>query len=357
MIRVFAICALICISSFAVAETSPNHATVAPQPTPAVAPAVSACNDAHCDEAAQTAASDQPKSKQAILRQKLAEMNCLQSEIESLRRDTGTPQVIHINVQAIEVSRTKLRRLGVDFAAGNKPSQLAEKRMYALFTGTDNTGGFRVFENSGQVDGYIELLLKNNVAKVLADPSIMTTSGRSANFHAGGQLPIPASADSNQPISFMNYGTEVDLLATAVGDSRVKIELRARISEIDESRSLTVGDDRVPALSTRQIDTGIELAYGQTAVLSGLIQRRHETIKHGKDVAVTENEIELLFLVTPNSAERFAAEHGHNVREDNVRDAPRVNGARGKVYRTAIAELEVNPRERSLQVPPRKTPR
>jgi len=280
-------------------------------------------------------------------------MNCLQSEIESLRRETGAPQVIHVNVQAIEVSRTKLRRLGTDFAAVDKRSQLAEKQMYALFTGTDNTGGFRVFENSDQVDGYIESLLKNNIAKVLADPSIMTTSGRPATFHAGGQVPIPSSPESAQPISFMNYGTEVDLLATAVGDSRVKIELRARISEIDESRSLSVGDDRVPALSTRQIDTGIELAYGQTAVLSGLIQRRHETIKQGKDVAVTENEVELLFLVTPNSAERYAMEHGYKVRDDNVRVAPRANGARGKVYRTAIAELEVDPRERSLQVPAR----
>ena len=45
----------------------------------------------------------------------------------------------------------------------------------------------RIIDNSDALTGFIEKLQHNNIAKVLADPSIVTLSGRPASFHVGGE--------------------------------------------------------------------------------------------------------------------------------------------------------------------------
>ena len=91
------------------------------------------------------------------------------------------------------------------------------------------------------------------------------------------------------------------------------MEVRPRISEIDASRSVTIQNSVIPALTVRDVDTAVEMKAGQTFALAGLIQERIEEQVNGlpflSDIPIfgipfrkTEekvNEIELLILVTP----------------------------------------------------------
>src|SRR5262249_2469007 len=108
-------------------------------------------------------------------------------------------------------------------------------------------------------------------------------------------------------------GTQVDFLPIVLGNGNIRLEVRPRISEIDDSRSVVIQNFVVPSLTVREVDTAVEMRAGQTFALAGLVQQRKEWLMRGlpyiSDVPVlslpfrkTEdnvNEIELLILVTP----------------------------------------------------------
>lgn len=303
MIRAFAICAMLVAISKANAEE-------VPVPTPAP---VSACNEPACDKGKLQAPlplcgsrCQKHVEQQALLQQKLAELNCLQTEIDELRRSTGTPQQILIRVQALEVSRTKLRELGADFSLrnGNK----AAKKPAPLASLLQNPNGrFGVIDDGESFLSFIQSLQQKNVARVLADPSIVAVSGRAATFNVGGEFPIPAPPGSQQAVDFQQYGTKVDVLAIAQGDNRVRLELRLRVSERDDSRSVEIEGTLVPALHVRQCDSAVELEFGQTGLLTGLVQRRVEVRRTEAGDQTVDNEVELLFIVTPEAVPSIAA--------------------------------------------------
>jgi hypothetical protein len=299
MIRALAICAVLVLMNRAAAEDS---VAPAPEPDP-----VSACNSPECDTPRQQppapicdARCQKKLEKQAQLQQKLAELNCLQTEIDELRRTTGTPQQILIRVQALEVSRTGLRNLGNSSENATTPAQVASLLQ-------NSSGGFGVIDDGKSFLSFIESLQQKNVARVLAEPTIVAVSGRPAAFNVGGEFPIPAPPGSEQSVEFQSYGTKVDVLAIAQGDNRVRLELRFRVSERDDSRSVEIDGTRVPALNVRQCDSAVELEFGQTGLLTGLVQRRTEVRRTEAGDQNVDHEVELLFVVMPEAVSSIAS--------------------------------------------------
>jgi Flp pilus assembly secretin CpaC len=279
-----------------------ESATSTPEPAPA-----SACKSPKCErpspqpaETACNARCQMKLEKQALLQQKLAELNCLQTEIDELRRTTGTPQQILIRVQALEVSRTALRNLGNASEGATTPAQVASLLQ-------NSSGGFGVVDDGKSFLSFIESLQRNNVAKVIAAPTIVVVSGRPASFHVGGEFPVPTPPGSKQTVEFQPYGTLVDVLANALGDDRVRFELRVRVSERDDSRSVEIEGTRVPALHVRQCNSAVELEFGQTGLLTGLVQRRAEVRRTEAGDQHVDHEIELLFVVTPEVVSSIAS--------------------------------------------------
>src|SRR5690606_17911892 len=83
------------------------------------------------------------------------------------------------------------------------------------------------------------------------------------------------------------------------------------------SRAVAMGDDSIPALRVREVDTGVEMQAGQTLAIAGLVQTRMDAETRGipylmdipylgacfRRVSTEENEVELLILVTPELVE------------------------------------------------------
>ena len=61
-----------------------------------------------------------------------------------------------------------------------------------------------------------------------------------------------------------NYGTQVDLTAVSLGDNRVRIDVRPRVSELDSSHASVVNGQQVPSVSVREFDTSVEMEFGKT---------------------------------------------------------------------------------------------
>ena len=108
---------------------------------------------------------------------------------------SGVQQVL-LHVKIMEVSRTKLRRLGFDFAkhqrqqllhlAGERPDRLGHRRVdqppaaRRRSSSTSPTAPAAFF-------GVLDALRQDGLAKILAEPNLVAISGRPAHFRVGGQ--------------------------------------------------------------------------------------------------------------------------------------------------------------------------
>ncbi len=222
-------------------------------------------------------------SKEALLEEKLAQIRQLQAEVAELRGTTATDQAVTIHVTMMELQVTKMRELGFDFQTA------------------DGTGLKQITGNSPvkleAINGLITALRQNNLIKVLAEPTLVTVSGRPASFQSGGEFPIvvPQSMGT-QSVEYRQFGTRLDCVAKVLDNGRIRLELRSSVSELDTSRSVTIQERTVPGLRTRSVDTAFEMDAGQTMVLSGLSQKRPNQTSDSDEV----EETSLLVTVTAN---------------------------------------------------------
>ncbi len=236
----------------------------------------------------------------------------------------GGVQQVLLKVKVFEVSRTKLRALGSDFAAQFGDFHIASSVSGILqevtfnggvtATGVGQTVQYGVVGNDVTFFGFLYALQENNVAKILAEPNIVSVSGRPAQFLEGGEIPIlvPQSLGTTS-IEYRPYGTQVDFLPIVLGNGNIRLEVRPRVSSLDVANGITLNDIRVPGFNVRQADTAVEMRAGQTFALAGLIQQKVDSIERGipylsdlpvlgvpfRKVEERVNEIELLILVTP----------------------------------------------------------
>ncbi len=184
---------------------------------------------------------------------------------------------------------------------------------------------FGIVDGNTSFFGVLEALRSYGVVKVLAEPTLVTVSGRPASFQEGGEFPvvIPQSLGTNA-IEFKEFGTRVDFVPLVQGNGNIRLEVRPQVSEIDNARGVDLNGIVVPGLRTRWVDTAVEMRSGQTLALAGLIQTRVENENRGLPWLADlpwagnlfsrqreeVNEVELLVVVRP---ELVAAMDPHQV--------------------------------------------
>ncbi len=238
--------------------------------------------------------------------------------------NVGGVQQVLLHVKVMEISRTKARTMGFDFAQINGDDFLTSgiSGLLGDFTSAsglvETTGGetasFGILNNQQAFFGLIEALRKNSLLKILAEPDLVAISGRPSSFNVGGEFPIlvPQSLGTVS-IEYKKFGTQLDFVPIVLGNGRIRLEVRPRVSEIDNTRSVTINETTIPGLRVREVETGVEMRSGQTLAIAGLIQTRMENEVRAvpflgdlpwigaafrRTNSVT-NEIELLILVTP----------------------------------------------------------
>jgi len=236
----------------------------------------------------------------------------------------GGAQQIMLKVKVMEVNRTNLRSLGFDFdlsGTGGFLTQTASgvltniDRVENTFTAPNATIAFDIIDGNTQFLGVLEALQQRNLVKTLANPTLVTVSGRPAAFNAGGEIFFQINNGiSGSTVESEDFGTQIDFLPIVMGNGRIRLEVRPKISEIDNSVPL---GNELFRTKVSYVDTGVEMQAGQTLALAGLKQTRTKTITRGlpylmdlpyAGAAFRKNkeeveEIELLIMVTPEFAE------------------------------------------------------
>jgi pilus assembly protein CpaC len=238
---------------------------------------------------------------------------------------SGVQQVL-LHVKVMEVSRTKLRSMGFDFSQmSNGVNSFVSGAGGILVAGTGAISGnaaptvsFNIVQGGSSFFGVLEALRNDKLAKVLSEPNLVTVSGRPAYFIVGGEIGYQLNGGITGPtVEFKEYGTRVDMVPIVMGNGRIRLEVRPRVSEKDEANS--VGG--IPALKTREVDTGVDMRAGQTLAIAGLVQQRIESSNRGlpwisevpylgmpfRKVQEEINEVELLITVTPELVEAMDA--------------------------------------------------
>jgi pilus assembly protein CpaC len=243
----------------------------------------------------------------------------------------GGVQQVLLKVRVMEVSRTKLRNMGVDwaftggngsFALNSITEILSFDEVGEIVTTNADTFAFGIVDGNQRFLGFLEALEERNIAKILAEPNIVAVSGRPAQFNVGGEFPIivPQSLGTSS-IEFKKYGTQIDFLPIVLGNGKIRLEVRPTISEIDPTLGIQLQGTNVPALTLRQVDTAVEMQAGQTFALAGLVQERTESEFRGlpyiadlpiigvpfRQTRNKVNEIELLIMVTPEFVDAMDA--------------------------------------------------
>ncbi|WP_269532035.1 type II and III secretion system protein family protein [Chitinimonas sp. BJYL2] len=196
--------------------------------------------------------------------------------------DVSMKKMIYMKVQVIEMKRSLLENLGVQWPGSINGPALgllgnfgSENRtgIQAPITGTlpVQTGnrGLRTYLGiSTLVSTTINIAKNNGDAYVLAEPELSTRSGGEAKFLAGGQFPIRvAGALGSTSIEYKDYGIKLNIKPIADDTGNISASVETEISSIDSSVSV----DGAPGLLTRKASTDINVKSGQTIAFSGLI--------------------------------------------------------------------------------------
>jgi pilus assembly protein CpaC len=238
--------------------------------------------------------------------------------------------VVQVDVRVVEFSRSVLKEVGFNFFKQNNgftfgsfaPSALTSVSATAgqapsLSGVTPISSAFNLIFNSAThgLFANLSLLESNNLARVLAEPTLVALSGQSASFLAGGEVPIPVpQALGSTSIEFKPYGVGLTLTPTVLSPQRIALKVAPEASQLDFANAVTISGVSVPAFTTRRADTTVELGDGESFVIGGLIDR--ETASNVSKVPLLgdlpvlgtffkqlnyqQNEKELVIIVTPH---------------------------------------------------------
>ncbi len=223
------------------------------------------------------------------------------------------PNQVNLRVRIAEVSRGVDKQLGFNWniigAIGGLSLGLTTASSFATAVAQNTLSlGFR------DLNVVIDALESEGLINVLAEPNLTAMSGETASFLAGGEFPILVpDSDGRVTIEFKKFGVSLAFTPTLIGNSRISLHVRPEVSQLSTTNSVKLNNFVVPSLTTRRVETTVELGSGQSLAIAGLIQNNvtHDISKFPAlgDIPVLgglfrsdrfqRDESELVIIVTP----------------------------------------------------------
>jgi pilus assembly protein CpaC len=247
--------------------------------------------------------------------------------------------VVQVDVKIVEVNKNRLQQAGLNLfstaanshgfsfgllSPGAASSPSFDGGALQGITSSPFSQAFGLLMNFGKANIGLNLgmLEGSGMARVLAEPSLLAISGQSANFLAGGEVPIPvAQGNGAINIEYKSYGVGLTVSPTILDNQRIVLKVAPESSELDYANAVTLQSVAVPALTVRKADTTVELGDGESFVIGGLVSQN--TTSNVNRVPVlseipilgtlfkrqefSRKERELVIVVTPRLVRPIAA--------------------------------------------------
>jgi pilus assembly protein CpaC len=247
----------------------------------------------------------------------------------------GTQQVM-LTVRFVEMTRTIAKDLRLNIQGHGKVINAQGTRSIVVNTGDSIVnatgqaldsfgtiaGAWRI--GSGDLTVLIDALESRGLVRTLAEPTLVATSGDTANFLAGGEFPIPVSQSSagsqvgfpTITVEFKQFGIALAFTPTLLRDGLINLVVNPEVSEIDDQNSVKTGGIIIPGLRVRRAHTTVELRDGESFTIAGLLSEDYTnairqypfigdipilgTLFRSTDFS--RGETELVMVVTPHLA-------------------------------------------------------
>ena len=190
-----------------------------------------------------------------------------------------SPPLVSLTVQVIEMSRKDLEKLGVKWS---ESISLTEPQV------TDQTFADSLFKwgtslTRSSIAQSLNALVQKNRARLLAEPKLVTASGKEAKSFIGVEVPVlkATTASTNgdavtASIDFRETGVLLTMTPVVLDNRRVTTTIKAEVSSIDTSSGLTVpvGSQTilVPGFAVRRANTEVTTASAETIIIAGLLE-------------------------------------------------------------------------------------
>lgn len=165
----------------------------------------------------------------------------------------------------------------------------------------------------------IQALENRGILQVLAQPNLVTEDGKQASFLAGGQFPYPvvqgggAGSPATVTIQFKDYGISLAFIPTIMPNNTIRLQVAPEVSALDYANEVQISGFLVPGLTTRAVNTQVDLADGESFLIGGLLDRSltqtFNKIPFIGDIPIlgkffqsqsrTRSNTELIVIVTP----------------------------------------------------------
>lgn len=237
--------------------------------------------------------------------------------------DRRFKEQVLLEVKISELNQQKMKETGLDWTgmlrsakhldgtiSGGLFVTKVESPFVPLIVGptTDGFATWKKADGSANFLTTMRLLEENGVARTLASPNLVATSGDSAVFLAGGEFPVPIARGVSEgsisvSIEWKEYGVRLKCIPTVLGDGRIRLYVAPEVSAPDYSRSVLLGGYQVPGVVSRRVATTVELAAGEVLVIGGV--KHTEDIKTVKKVPILGDIPLLKVLFRSKKTERI----------------------------------------------------
>ncbi len=172
----------------------------------------------------------------------------------------------------------------------------------------------------------ISALETEGVVQVLAEPNVMATDGKEASFLAGGEFPYPVVSGTSGgtaavSIQFKEYGIRINFIPTITPRGTIRLQVAPEVSALDYTNEVTISGFEVPGITSRRVNTEVELADGESFMIGGLLDKTtndsFQKIPFLGDIPIlgklfqselkTKNDTELIVIVTPEIVSPYSA--------------------------------------------------
>lgn len=204
---------------------------------------------------------------------------------------------ILIKVRFVDVDRTHSTQLGLNLFSTGATNTIGAVSTGAFpaptlsttpsSAGSPSTTNFSLtnalnlffFRPDLNLGATIEALQANSWLEILAEPNVLTSNNRTASFLAGGEFPFPTLQGGGAglgavTIQFREFGVRINFTPTVTPRGTIRLQVAPEVSSLDFANGLTFEGFTIPALSTRRVQTDIELESGQSFAIGGLLDNR-----------------------------------------------------------------------------------
>ena len=197
----------------------------------------------------------------------------LQLVAQLLSNNDRAPAEVVMEVEILEINRTKSEQLGLDFG-----SQISISPPSVTVGDFGNGGASEAFQTSiVSLPAATFRFFKQDVdANTLASPRIRTVNNREALIHIGDRVPLrsstiqDATGQTRTTFEYRDVGIKVNVTPQIKLDRSVVVTLELEVSSLGQN--LGTADEPAFAIGTRNVSTQMALNDGETAVIGGLIR-------------------------------------------------------------------------------------